>query len=112
MWFPTALLPTDKVQWQAIDDQHAQVTLHDHHTDLSLAVTFAPDGLIAQVEGLRYRQPGEPPVRWGGKVLAYDTFDEIHVPSEIEVYWHSDRGYELYFRSKITDVEYNRPEVY
>lgn len=113
MWFPTALLPREQLQWQAVDDRSAQATIHDHHTAFTVTFFFNAEGDVVRVEGLRFREDDRQQHRWGGKVLAYGTFDGVRIPSEVEVYWHPEgSGYQPYYRSTITAAEYNTPELY
>ena len=48
-WYPTALLPSQGVQWKAIDDFSAQATLKDGETALTLLFRFDENGLIESV---------------------------------------------------------------
>ena len=46
MWYPTALLPSQGVNWTPIDETSARATLTDRATTVSLDFHFGPDGLI------------------------------------------------------------------
>jgi type II secretory pathway pseudopilin PulG len=46
LWFPTALLPSQGVVWDAIDDTRARATIADGATRVSLEFQFGQDGLI------------------------------------------------------------------
>ena len=112
MWFPTALLPNDNLHWRAVDDHAAAATYRDQYSEATLTFTFNDLGDLIQVEGLRLRDQDAQPLPWGGKVLAYDTFAGVRVPSQVEVYWHApDEGYQPYFRGTITEVAYNNPDL-
>jgi hypothetical protein len=55
-WYPTALLPGQDVQWEAIDDTRAAATLRDGATSVRLVFQFDEQGLIASVQADdRYR---------------------------------------------------------
>lgn len=112
MWFPTALLPGERIQWQPVDAHNAQVTIRESGIEFTMTFTFNDEGDVVQVEGLRYRSAGEGLLTWGGKVLAYREFGGVRIPSEVEVYWHPQSGYEPYFRGTITEIEYNTPQLY
>ena len=47
--YPTALLPSQGVRWQAIDARQAGATLTDGTLSLTLTFTFGEDGLISRV---------------------------------------------------------------
>ena len=46
VWYPTALLPSQGVQWEAVDDTSAKATLKDGATTLTLLFRFNENGLI------------------------------------------------------------------
>jgi hypothetical protein len=48
-WYPTALLPSQGVQWKAVDDFSAKATLKDGVTALTLLFRFDENGLIKSV---------------------------------------------------------------
>ncbi len=48
-WYPTALLPSQGVQWAAVDDHSANATLVDGPISLTLLVRFDDAGLISSV---------------------------------------------------------------
>src|ERR1700674_3490077 len=45
-WYPTALLPSQGVQWKAVDDFFAKATLKDGETAVTLLFRFGVNGLI------------------------------------------------------------------
>jgi len=48
-WYPTALLPSQGVSWEAVDDHSAYGTLTDGDTDVTMLFTFDDRGLINTV---------------------------------------------------------------
>ena len=48
-WYPTALLPSQGVQWEAVDNTSAKATLNDGATALTLLFRFDENNLIATV---------------------------------------------------------------
>ena len=55
-WYPTALLPSQGVRWEAIDDTSARATLTDGATTVSLVFQFNAEGAIATFRAeARYR---------------------------------------------------------
>ncbi|MCY7388333.1 MAG: hypothetical protein LH481_09760 [Burkholderiales bacterium] len=48
-WYPTALLPSQGVRWEAVDDRSANATLVDGTVTLTLLFTFDEAGLITSV---------------------------------------------------------------
>ena len=47
--YPMALLPSEQIQWEAIDDQRARVTAHWNQMSVSMIATFAPSGELTQM---------------------------------------------------------------
>jgi hypothetical protein len=54
-WLPTALLPSQGVSWEAVDDSTARASLSDSGMTLSMFVHFGPNGEIVSVEADRLR---------------------------------------------------------
>jgi hypothetical protein len=48
-WYPTRLLPSQGVRWEAIDNSSARATLQDGDTTVSLDFRFDEAGLIASI---------------------------------------------------------------
>ncbi|CAN5854259.1 hypothetical protein BH23GEM7_BH23GEM7_18210 [soil metagenome] len=55
VWLPTALLPSQHVVWEAVDDSTALVTLSDSGITVTWTVHFSAAGEIVRVEGERLR---------------------------------------------------------
>lgn len=108
-WYPTALLPSQGVQWIAIDDFSAKATLKDGETALTLLFRFDENGLIESVRaeargravsGTTIPTPWE--VRWNN----YNLTDGMCIPTEGEVAWLRPEGAKPYFRGRITSLRY------
>jgi hypothetical protein len=105
VWYPTALLPTRKLQWTAIDATRALATLTDHDVSVSLEFRFADTGEVSGIytparwgkfpEG--YRQ-----VPWEGHFRDYRERDGIRVPTEGDVGWYVDNEWQAVWKGSIT----------
>jgi hypothetical protein len=108
-WYPTALLPSQGVQWKAIDNFSAEATLKDGETALTLLFRFDENGLI---ESLRAEARGRIvagvviPTPWEGQMSNYELRDGICVPTEGEVAWLLPEGPKPYWRGRITSLRY------
>ena len=49
VWYPTALLPSDRLAWSPIDERKALATLTSHGTTVSLEFHFNREGEVAAV---------------------------------------------------------------
>jgi hypothetical protein len=108
-FYPTALLPSQGVQWKAIDDLSAKATLIDGATAVTLLFRFDKNGLIESVSaeargrtvaGVVIPTPWE--VRWSN----YELRDGMCIPTEGEVAWLLAEGPKSYFRGRITSLSY------
>jgi hypothetical protein len=108
-WYPTALLPSQGVRWEAIDDNSARATMTDGTTTVSLVFQFNDQGAIATIraEG-RYRMDGDKltAMPWGGRFGEYSVRNGMLIPLEGEVGWEHPEGTRLYFKGKITEISY------
>lgn len=109
LWFPTALLPSQGVTWEAVDDTTARATLIDSATSVWLEFRFGQDGLIAAAwtpgrfgtfQGAMQAQP------WHVTYRAYAQREGMLIPLESEVVWQLPEGDFPYWRGRVTDVAY------
>jgi hypothetical protein len=108
-WYPTALLPSQGVRWEAVDDRSARATLKDGDLALTLLFRFNGDGLIDTVRAeSRGRTVGNKviPTPWEGRFWDYEVHDGMRVPMEGEVSWLLPEGPKPYWRGRITRISY------
>jgi hypothetical protein len=112
-WYPTALLPSQGAQWEAVDAQSARVTVADGQLRLTMAVRFDEVGLIRSVAAAaRGRTVGNAviPTPWEGRFWSYERRGGMLVPLEGEVAWLLPEGAQPYWRGRITELEYEFAE--
>lgn len=108
-WYPTALLPIQGVQWEAVDDTSAKATLTDGETTLKLLFRFNKDGLI---ESVRAEARGRTvagsviPTPWEGRWSNYELRDGMRIPIDGEVAWILPEAPKPYWRGRITRLGY------
>lgn len=103
--YPTALLPSQGVRWQAMDDRSATATLVDGPLNLTLLFRFNDAGLIESVQTqARGRTVGKDIVMtpWEGRWSNYELRDGIRVPTSGEVAWLTPQGRKPYWRGTVT----------
>lgn len=108
-WYPTVLLPGQGVQWQAVDDHHAEVTLTDGSVSLTLRFRFTDQGLIdtVQAEARGRLVDGKTiPTPWQGRFWHYEQRGPMRVPLAAEVAWLLPQGPKPYWRGRITRLTY------
>jgi hypothetical protein len=94
-WYPTALLPSAGVSWEAVDEHTARASLSDAGATVHLSFGFGSDGLVETVRiDDRPRLVGAKlvPTGWVGRFWNYADYDGILVPQDGEVAWHPDSG--------------------
>ena len=108
-WYPTALLPSQGVHWDAVDDHSARATLKDGDLTLALLFRFNQDGLIATVRAdARGRTVGGTvvPTPWHGRYWNYAIREGLRVPLEGEAAYLLPEGAKPYWRGRVTKLSY------
>ena len=108
-WYPTALLPSQGVRWEAVDDHSARATLSDGGVTVELLFRFNTTGLIDSVRAeARGRMVGAniASMPWEGWFWSYATRNGMCVPLEGEVAWMHPTGPKPYWRGRITRLSY------
>lgn len=114
-WFPTALLPSDYIEWKEIDSNSAQAVIKDNGYTALAIFTFNEQGEITKlVSNDRYRELDGKyfKEKWTAYYRNYQEVKGMKIPTEGEVEWNlSDRDLQ-YAKLKITDIQYNITEKY
>lgn len=108
-WYPTALLPSQGVTWESVDDRSARATLTDGGLALTLLFRFDDQGLVDSVRAeARGRTVGDQviPTPWLGRSWNYEERDGMMVPLEGEVAWLLPEGPRPYWRGRIKEITY------
>ena len=109
VWFPTAFLPGQGVEWSAIDDRRALATITDSGTSVSLEFRFNERDEVAEVfatgrwrviEGKYILTP------WGGRHVNYEERQGVRVPTEFVVIWHLPDGDFDWMKARLTEVSF------
>lgn len=108
-WYPTALLPSQGVRWEAIDEMSAKATLSDGITTVSLDFQFDSTGLITCIRApARHRIVNGVLVAtpWRGWFRNYDVRNQMRIPLEGEVAWELPDGVWSYWRGHTREITY------
>ncbi len=111
IWFPTNLLPSEKLQWTAIDISSAKLTFHYNGLSLFYIVTFNNTGEIIQMETKRYMDERRLET-WIIKPGKYEDKNGVIIPIEAEVFWRLKEGDFSYAKFNVKEIEYNKPEIF
>lgn len=108
-WYPTALLPSQGVRWEAVDDHSAKATLVDGPVALTLLFRFNRVGLIesfraeargSMLDGQLVMAP------WEGQWSNYQPHSGMTVPFTGQVAWVRPEGLRPYFVGNVTSLAY------
>jgi hypothetical protein len=109
LWYPTALLPSQGVRWEAVDDHSANATMVDGPLSLTLLFRFNDAGLIGSFRAEeRGGMVGDKLVMapWEGIWSNYRTHDGVQVPFTGEVAWMRPEGRKPYFIGTVTALAF------
>jgi hypothetical protein len=109
VWMPTALLPSQNLRWEAIDDDKARAVLTDGAVSVPLEFRFNAEGLVESIfSPARTRTVGKElvPAPWQGRFWNYQIRDGMRVPTEGEIEWLLPTGPLPYWRGKVTNTAY------
>jgi hypothetical protein len=108
-WYPTALLPSQGVRWEAAGDHSAYATLDEGDHTIRMLFTFNQEGLIDTVSAeARGRAVGNEivPTPWRGRFWNDQERSGMLVPLDSEVAWLPPEGEKPYWRGHITEINY------
>jgi hypothetical protein len=108
-WYPTALLPSQGVRWDALDDRSANATIVDGPLTLTLLFRFNDAGLIDSVRAeARGAMVGKEMVMvpWEGRWSNYQARAGMTVPTTGEAAWLRPEGRWPYFLGTVTSLTY------
>jgi hypothetical protein len=110
LWYPTSLLPSQGVVWEAITLHSSRATLTDGETTASVVFQFDAEGLITSMraEARCYRVVDGKSMfmPWVGNFREYAVRNGMQIPLEGEVGWEHPEGLQLYFKGKTTKISY------
>lgn len=108
-WYPTALLPSQGVRWEAVDDHSARGTIADGGLSLTMTFRFAADGTMhtARAEARGRTVAGKIVMTpWEGRWSDTQSRDGMRVPMTGEVAWLTPEGRKPYWRGTVSALRY------
>jgi hypothetical protein len=108
-WYPTALLPSQGVRWEAAGDRSAYATLYEGDHAIRMLFTFGARGLVDTVRAeARGRAVGAEvvPTPWEGRFWNYEERGGMLVPLDSEVAWLLPERENPYWRGHITEISH------
>jgi len=111
VWFPTALLPGEGIDWVPIDEQSAKATIDHRGTTVSLVFYFNSRNEVERVFAEnRYREVDGTyePTPWTGHFSNYQVRNGMLIPIDGEVEWNLPGGDLSYWRGHLVEIEHER----
>jgi hypothetical protein len=108
-WYPTALLPSQGVIWQAVDDTSANATIVDGPISLTLLFRFNEAGFITSVHAqARGAGVGKDMLMlpWDCALSNYQLQDGMLIPMTGEAAWVRPEGRKVYFVGQVKKLRY------
>jgi len=108
-WYPTALLPSQGVTWQRVNERSARATITEDNFILSMLFRFNDANLIESVRAeARGRTAGDAiiPTPWEGHWQRYELHHNLCIPMEGEAAWLLTEGIRPYWRGRVTSLSY------
>lgn len=109
-WYPTALLPSEFITWQAVDSGSAKAVFRYNGYIVSVLFTMSERGEIVKATSVdRYRKikGHREQVPWTARYMQYQEVDGMKIPMEVETAWNvKDRSF-VYARSSVAAISYD-----
>jgi hypothetical protein len=109
VWYPTALLPSPWLHWEAIDSNKALATLTHSDVTVSLEFRFAESGEVTAIytpDRWGSFDGGYKQLPWEGHFSKYEHSSGMLVPTEGEVGWYYGRRWQAVWKGRITAMSY------
>lgn len=111
VWFPTNLLPSERLEWLAIDKNTARLSFKYLNLSLDYLVHFSKAGEIIRMETNRYMNEGKKET-WILKMKDYKRINGVIVPTTAEATWRIGGVDFPYASFRLTRLEYNVAEMF
>jgi len=108
VFFPTALLPSEKLTWIPIDGNSAQLLFSHQGINIAAQVFFGRRGEIIRLTTNRYYDETHGFVKWSAFYKNYANHQGMEVPMEVGAMWHFESHNFNYIRYRITKIDFNK----
>lgn len=107
-WFPAAFLK-ENINWKAIDDKSAEVTLTDRGKTVSATMIFDQEGKPVNFVAKRYRMAGKKYdlETWSTPFTGYGEFEGLKLPVRGKGVWNLKDRDLVYIELEITELKYD-----
>ena len=113
VWFPTALLPGQGIEWSAIDDHSARATIEHQGTRVSVVFYFNDRDEVERIHADRWYQEDDEKfnlIPWTGYWRNYQARNGLLIPLDGEVEWNLPEGDLAYWRAHLDEIDHDVSE--
>ena len=112
-WFPSSFL-SDYITWTERDENSVDVTFHDGGKNVTGTLFIDQDGRLVNFVAQRYMEANGQYFlnTWETPFDEYGEMAGLRLPVAGRAIWKLPEGDLTYAQLRLTEVEYNRPEVY
>jgi hypothetical protein len=112
-WFPSAAL-SPYIKWDSIDDTSARATLTYKGISGVAIFHFNENGEITSCNADRYMSSGKSVSleKWEVRSTEYGVMGGIRIPVKSEVTWKLKGGDFTWLKLEITEIDYNKRQLY
>jgi hypothetical protein len=107
VFYPTNLLPSERLQWSAIDRNSARLSFQYKNFSLFFIARINDRGEIIQLETKRYMDKNHLET-WMIKLSDYKEINNVRIPTTSEAIWKLEKADFSYARFLIKEIEYNK----
>ncbi len=113
VWFPTIAI-SNYISWEEIDENSARAIMRYGNIRVSGVFVFNDDGDPVSFSARRFGEfNGQFRMEnWTVTMKDHKEFNGFKVPSSGEITWELEEGDFTWYKFKVKDIEYNKPEVY
>lgn len=106
VWFPTNFLPSEYVNWSAIDVNSAKLSFHYNAVAFDFMVRFNAIGEITEIHGERFMSTDKKE-KWVCKMAKYKEVNNVKIPFSDQAIWRLEDGDYCYAKFEVQKVTYN-----
>ena len=110
VFFPTALLPSEKLTWIPIDENSAKLLFSHQEIIIEAHVYFGRRGEIIRLTTDRYCAETHRLEKWSAFYKSYATQQGVEVPMEVGAIWHFESHSFNYIRYRMTNIDFNKTQ--
>ena len=109
IWYPTALVPDERLSWRPVDERSALAVMNDGGREVAVKFSFDEEGMVFRIDADRFHAEngGYRKRPWTAYCGVYELRDGFRIPLEARVVWHYPKVDLEYFEGRIQSIEYD-----